>query len=86
MAKYKIHIKPSAVKELETIPSKTDRQKIVARIQALANDPRPFGSKKLTGREQYRIRQGWYRIIYEINDMKITIYVVKMGHRKDIHR
>jgi mRNA interferase RelE/StbE len=86
LAKYKIHIKPSAVKELEAVSSKKDRQKIVRRIQTLANDPRPIGSKKLTGREQYRIRQGWYRIIYEINDLEITVYVVKAGHRKDVYR
>lgn len=86
VAKYKIHIKPSAIKEIDAVPSKKDRQKIVNRIQTLANDPRPHGSQKLTGREQYRIRQGWYRIIYAINDLKITVYVVKVGHRKDVYR
>lgn len=86
MAKYNLRIKPSAVKELENIPLKKDRQKIIARIQALADDPRPHGSKKLTGREQYRIRQGWYRIVYEIKESEITIYVVKVGHRKNVYQ
>ncbi len=86
MAKYKLYIKPSAVKEIEAVPHKKDRQKIIARIQTLADDPRPPACKKLTGREQYRIRQGRYRIIYQINDSEITVYVVKVGHRKDIYR
>ncbi len=85
MAKYDIRIKPTAVKEIEAIPSKTDRQKIISRIQALANEPRPPGSKKLSGREQYRVRQGWYRIVYAVNDQEITIFVVKVGHRKDVY-
>ena len=86
MAKYKIHIKPSAVKELERVPYKKDRQKIVNRIQALANNPRPVGSKKLAGQERYRLRQGWYRVIYAIDDLEITIYVIKIGHRKDVYQ
>jgi mRNA interferase RelE/StbE len=86
VAKYNIRIKPSAIKELETIPHKRDRQKIVARIQALADDPRPHGCQKLSGQDRYRIRQGWYRIIYAIDDQQVTVFVVKIGHRKDIYR
>ncbi len=85
MAKYKIRIKPSAAKEIDDIPHKKDRQKIVGCILALADTPRPPGCKKLTGREQYRIRQGWYRIVYAIDDQEVTIYVVKVGHRKDVY-
>jgi len=86
VAKYNIQIKPSAVKELERIPYKKDRRKIVNRIQILADNPRPVGSKKLAGQERYRIRQGWYRVIYEVNDLEIVIYVVKIGHRKHVYR
>lgn len=86
MAKYKIYIKPSAVKELERVPSKKDCQKIVSRIQALADEPRSAGSKKLVGQERYRMRQGWYRVIYEINDFEIVIYVVKIDHRKNVYQ
>ncbi|MCA9934818.1 MAG: type II toxin-antitoxin system RelE/ParE family toxin [Ardenticatenaceae bacterium] len=86
MGKYSIRIKPTAVKEIEAIPSKADRQKIIERIQALADDPRPPGCKKLTGREQYRVRQGWYRIVYAVNDQEITVFVVKVGHRKDVYK
>jgi mRNA interferase RelE/StbE len=84
--KYNLQIKPSAVKELEAVSHKKDRQKIVERIKALANDPRPPGCQKLSGQERYRIRQGWYRIVYEIDDQQIIIFVVKIGHRKDVYR
>jgi mRNA interferase RelE/StbE len=86
VAKYKIQIKPSAAKELEAISQKKDRQKIADRIRALSEDPRPPGCQKLSGQERYRIRQGWYRIIYTIDDQQVIIVVVKIGHRKDIYR
>ena len=86
MGKYKVLIKPSAVKELESIPRKKDRQRIVERIRALADDPRPHGSKKLSGKDRFRLRQGSYRIIYAIEDDALVVYVVKIGHRKDVYR
>ena len=86
MGKYKVFIKPSAVKEIETIPQKKIRQQIVRRIQDLATDPRPNGSQKLTGHDRYRIRQGVYRIVYAVEDEKLVVYVVKVGHRKDVYR
>lgn len=85
VAKYNLRIKPTAVKEIEAIPSKKERQKITSCIQALADDPRPPGCKKLTGREQYRVRQGWYRIVYAVDDREITVFIVKVGHRKDVY-
>jgi mRNA interferase RelE/StbE len=86
VGKYKVLIKPSAVKELESIPRKKDRQRIVERISALADDPRPQGSQKLSGKDRYRLRQGSFRIIYAIEDDALVIYVVKIGHRKDVYR
>lgn len=86
MGKYRVLIKPSAVKELENIPRKKDRQRIVKRIRALADDPRPHGSQKLSGKDRFRLRQGSYRIIYTIEDDALVIYVVKIGHRKDVYR
>jgi len=80
--RYSVLIKPSAVKELEAIPRKKDRQRIVRRIGQLALDPRPPGANKLSGRDRYRIRQGSYRIIYGIEDDALVVYVVKVGHRK----
>ena len=86
MARYKVLIKPSAVKEIESISRKPDRQRIVERISALANDPRPQGSRKLSGLGRYRLRQGPYRIVYAIEDDVLVVYVVKVGHRKDVYR
>ena len=86
MEKYKVSIKRSAVKENEAIPQKKDRQRIINRIGHLANDPRPPGSKKLSGHDKYRIRQGSYRIVYSIEDNELFVVVVKVGHRKDVYR
>ena len=85
MAKYKITIKKSAAKELQEIPKKGLR-KIVKRIQILAQNPRPPGSQKLSGQQQYRIRQGDYRIVYSIDDKDLIIDIVKIGHRREIYR
>ena len=85
MAEYKIYFKESVEKDFRAIP-KRDLQKIILRIQALASNPRPQGYEKLTGQERYRIRQGHYRIIYSIQDKEFTVWVVKVGHRKDIYR
>jgi len=86
VARYKILIKPSAVKEIELIQNKKDRRRIVARIAKLADNPRPKGCEKLTGEEKYRVRQGWYRIVYLIEDQELVVYIFKVGHRKDIYR
>jgi mRNA interferase RelE/StbE len=85
VASYKLLIKPSAVKELEAVPAK-DRRKVAAKIQALAVDPRPRGSEKLSGQERYRLRQGDYRVVYAIDDDAQTVLVVKVGKRRDIYR
>ena len=85
MASYSLEIKRSAAKELAQLPPK-DRGRIVARIQALADDPRPVGAEKLSGQERYRVRQGDYRILYEIEDQVLRIMVVKIGHRREVYR
>ena len=84
MARYKIEIKKSAVKELESIPS-NDLKRILSKIESLAENPRPIGSLKLSGDDRYRIRQGNYRILYTIQDDILTIYIVKVRHRKDAY-
>ncbi|MDH5513878.1 MAG: type II toxin-antitoxin system RelE/ParE family toxin [Gammaproteobacteria bacterium] len=86
MEKYKVSIKRSAVKEIEAIPQKKERQRIIRRIGQLANNPRPPGSKKLSGNDKYRIRQGSIRIVYSIQDTELIVVVVKVGHRKDVYR
>ena len=85
MASYSLLIKPSAAKELEAVPRK-DRLRITRKIQALSADPRPIGSEKLSGREQYRLRQGSYRIVYSISDPGQTVLVVKIAHRREVYR
>ena len=86
MARYRLLIKPSAVKEIEAIPLKRDRQRVVERISKLAEDPRPSGSEKISGQEKYRVRQGRYRILYAIEDQDLLVHVVKVGSRKDVYR
>jgi len=121
VAGYRVLIKPSAVKEIESISSKRDRRRIVSRIGKLAEDPRPATCEKLSGQEKYRIRQGLprppiapgrhiersasplrahasrsvlykpiirgrYWIVYSIEDQELAVFVVKVGHRKDVYR
>ncbi len=86
MEKYKITINRSAVKEIEAIPDKKARQRLVRRIGQLATDPRPPGTKKLSGHDRYRLRQGSYRIVYTIEDKELVVAVVKVGHRKEVYR
>lgn len=85
MESYRIVIKKSAAKELEKIVKK-DRIRIVEKIQALAKDPRPAGSKKLSGQEKYRLRQGDYRILYQIFEDELIVSVVKVGNRGDVYK
>jgi mRNA interferase RelE/StbE len=85
MEKYEVRLKRSVAKDLRAIPVK-DVARILRRIEALIVDPRPPGVEKLSGQEKYRIRQGVYRIIYEIRNQKLIIVVVKIGHRRDIYR
>ena len=85
MASYSVRIKRSAAKELESIALK-DRRRIVHRIESLGTDPRPPGCEKLSGEEKYRLRQGDYRILYEIVDRQLVVMVVKIGNRRDVYR
>ena len=85
MAAYKVHFRASVEKDFATIPKK-DLKKILKRIQGLTENPRPWGCEKLTGQERYRLRQGRYRIVYSIQDDELTVWVVKVEHRKDIYR
>lgn len=85
MAKYKLAFKKSVTKDLRPIPN-DDVARIVQRIEALQEDPRPVGSEKLSGQERYRICQGVYRIIYEIADEVLLVTVVKVAHRKHVYK
>ena len=85
MARYRVIVRKSVSKDMRGIP-RNDVRRILASIESLADDPRPPGSKKLSGQERYRIRQGNYRILYEIEDDRLIICVVKVRHRRDVYR
>ena len=85
MAKYSIEIKRSAAREIKKL-KKEDLKTVLNTIDKLANNPRPHGAIKLTGKDIYRIRAGNYRILYEIFDNLVLITIVKIGHRKAVYR
>ena len=85
MAHYDLRFKPSVAKDLRGIP-KSDVQRILARIEALRDAPRPPGAEKLSTLERYRMREGVYRILYTIDDAVLIVEVVKVGHRRDAYR
>ncbi len=85
MEKFEIVFKRSVARDLRQIPKK-DVARILKRIEALKMEPRPPGVEKLSGQEKYRIRQGVYRILYEIENNKLIIVVVKIGHRRHVYR
>jgi mRNA interferase RelE/StbE len=85
VASYSLRIKRSAAKELEAVPLK-DRRRIVTRIEGLRTEPRPPGCEKLSGDDKYRIRQGNYRILYQIQDHALIVTVVRLGERRDVNR
>ncbi|MEW6032589.1 MAG: type II toxin-antitoxin system RelE/ParE family toxin [Bacillota bacterium] len=85
MASYRIEVRLSAVKEFEAIPKK-DLARVTARIQTLTDNPRPPGCEKLSGQQRYRLRQADYRILYEVDDSRQSVTVVKVGHRHEVYR
>jgi mRNA interferase RelE/StbE len=85
VASFAVEIRRSAIKELDAIAT-ADLGRVMSRIQALGSNPRPPGSEKLTGAEQYRVRQGVYRILYEVDDARRTVTIVKIGHRREAYR
>ena len=85
MAEYEIFFKESVWKDLRKI-SKGDLTRILSRIEKLGDDPHPIGCEKLTGLELYRVRQGTYRIVYSIQENELTVWVIKVGHRKEVYR
>jgi mRNA interferase RelE/StbE len=85
MASYELVFRKSVAKDLRAFP-KQEVKRIMQRIRSLADDPRPAGCEKLSGQEKYRVRQGAYRIIYEIEDARLIVLIVKVGHRRDVYR
>lgn len=85
MGKYKVFLRRSAAGELGRIPKK-DLVRMIDRIRTLEEDARPPGCEKLSALERYRVRQGDYRIVYEVDDASKTVDIVKIGHRSEIYR
>jgi mRNA interferase RelE/StbE len=85
MASYKVEFSKRVRKDFREIPEH-DANRILSKIKALAEEPLPADSKKLKGEELFRIRLGNYRVIYSIEDEKMLVFVVKLGHRKDVYK
>ncbi len=85
MALYEVLFKPSVAKDYRGIPP-ADIHRILERIDSLRTDPRPPGVEKLSAQERYRLRQGVYRIIYSVDDARLIVEVVKVGHRREVYR
>jgi len=85
MGKYELAFKKSVAKDLRAFPAK-DVHRILKCFELPAQNPRPPGCEKLSSQERYRLRQGVYRIVYEIQDDRLKVIVVKVGHRRDVYR
>ncbi len=85
MAAYSIYFKGSVEKDFAIIPKK-DLNRILSRIEKLTENPRPSDCEKLTGQNRYRVRQGRFRILYTVQDYELTVWIVKVAHRKDAYR
>ncbi|MFI5218365.1 MAG: type II toxin-antitoxin system RelE/ParE family toxin [Bacteroidia bacterium] len=81
---YRVSIEKKVLKQLEKLP-RQDYLKLKRAINLLAQNPRPQGCKKLEGRAGYRIRVGDYRVIYEIRDDILAVFILAAGHRKNIY-
>lgn len=82
---YQVQISNRAAKALEKLPDDS-YERITEAIQELAQNPRPPGCKKLKGRQGYRIRVGDYGVVYEIEDDRLLVLVIDIGHRREIYR
>ena len=85
MEKFELVFKQSVAKDLRQIPKK-DVTRILNRIKKLSIEPRPTGVEKLSGQDRYRVRQGVYRILYEILNNELVVVVIKIGHRRDVYK
>jgi len=82
---YTIRIKRSAEKEMDRLAARTF-ERVTQAILSLERDPRPVGSRKLRGVQDYRLRVGQYRILYTIDDPERIVEIIAVGHRRDVYR
>jgi mRNA interferase RelE/StbE len=85
MASYELVFKKSVAKDLRSIPKK-DVARILKRIEALCEDPRGEGCAKLSAQERYRVRQGVFRIVYEIRDNELIVVIVRVSYRSVVYK
>ena len=83
--KYEVRIVPSAEREMDKLPTPV-HTRVSRRVLSLEDNPRPRGAKKLSGREEYRLRVGDYRVIYTIDDKGRMVTVFAVGHRREVYR
>jgi mRNA interferase RelE/StbE len=85
VGRYSVELKPSARKELERLPGRVI-ERIFPRLEALENEPRPAGCKKLKGgQDEWRIRVGDYRVVYTVDDVKLRVSVTRVRHRSEVY-
>ena len=83
--KYRVVVEPGAERDIRRLAADV-RARVLRAAMALGDDPRPHGYRKLAGRgEQYRIRVGDYRVIYDIRDAVLVVLVIEVGHRSSIY-
>jgi mRNA interferase RelE/StbE len=86
MPRYRIELSRGAEKVLAALPGEA-RDRIASKIDALTENPRPQGAKKLSGEDDlYRVRAGDYRVVYEIRDRVLIVLVLNIGHRREVYR
>jgi mRNA interferase RelE/StbE len=85
MRRYSVEFAPKVEQALHQLDGAV-RKRIVSRIEALEQEPRPSGCVKLSGAELWRIRVGDYRVVYSIEDQRLTVLVVRVGHRREVYR
>jgi len=84
--KYTVRLNTRVGKVLDRLPPNM-RRRILRRLEALEDNPRPRGVEKLAGVDElYRVRVGTYRIVYAIRDRELVVIVVRIGHRRDVYR
>ncbi len=83
---YRIEFARSALREIKLL-ERAARRRIAARIDQLANNPFPPGVKKLQGEDDYyRICVGDFRVIYRVDGKRVTVLILKIGHRREVYR
>ncbi len=85
MPRYELEVLSSAKCELAALDGSV-RKRVAARIDALCEEPRPSGCKKLAGSEHWRIRVGDYRVLYDIDDGRLVVLVIRVALRREVYR